>query len=179
MSVGALEILERNGADAAILGLDRATREALVIYCARRWHAGRRKAVEREWGLSPDEARGIIEGTASWTTVDKVWKKGGWAVVLPILGAVIGHGVGEYFAEEARRAREDAEEATGYAAAADSAARVAFRGLGPRLAAGLDMGLDRLAWSQAEGVGGGPAEAAANAAPLTEHDQTRRREPRR
>lgn len=145
MSVGALEILGRDGADATILGLDRATREALVIYCARRWPIGRRKAVEREWRLSPDEARGIIEGTASWSTVDKVWKRGGWAVILPILGAVVGHGVGEFFAEEAARARQEAEQARSDAEALARVEDVARRSFGPSVGPGMAPVGDRLA----------------------------------
>lgn len=145
MSVGVLEIMGRDRADRAILGLDRPTREALKIYCERRWPVGRRKAIEREWGLSPDQARGVMDGTPSTSTIDTVWKRGGWAVVLPILGAVIGHGVGEFFAEEAERAREEAELAQREADALAQAEHIAQRSFAPRMAgAGADLvaGLD-------------------------------------
>lgn len=106
-----MDILGRGRADEPLLGLDRPTREALAVYCRRRWSANLRKAIEREWDLSPDEARGVMEATASGTTVDKIWKhpRGGWAVALPVLGAVIGHGVGSFFAAEAARAKDEAE----------------------------------------------------------------------
>ncbi len=138
MTVTMMEIRDRGGAGEPILGLDRPTREALAIYCARNWPTNRRKSVETAFRLTPDEARGVIQGTASTTTLDKVWKAGGWAVVLPILGAVIGHGVGEFFAAEADRARREADDARQQAEALASAERVALRSfapcLGPRMA---------------------------------------------
>jgi len=85
-----MEILGRDGANFPILPLLRQSRDALARYCEARWPIGRRKAVEREWNLSPDEARGVIEATASAATIDKVWKAGGWAVALPVLSSVIG-----------------------------------------------------------------------------------------
>jgi hypothetical protein len=127
MAVGVLEIMGRNGAGDALLGLDRPTRDALKVYAERRWPTNRRKAIEREWGLTPDQARAVMEGTPSATTVDQIWKhpRGGWAVALPVLGAVIGHGVGEYFALEARKAADESERAQRAAAELAAAERLA------------------------------------------------------
>lgn len=103
MELTYVEILGSDGASRPMLGLTRQTRDALKTYCELRWPTSRRKSVEREWGLTPDEARGVCEGTASATTIDKVWKAGGWAVLLPVLGAVIGHPVSDFIASERRK----------------------------------------------------------------------------
>jgi hypothetical protein len=105
MTVTYMEILGSDGASRPSLGLERQTRDALRKYCELRWPTTRRKAVEREWGLTPDEARGICEGTASATTIDKVWKhpNGRWAVLLPVMAAVIGEPVSDFISSERRR----------------------------------------------------------------------------
>lgn len=96
------------------LGLDKATRDALADYCRRRWQAGTAKAAAREWDLSTDEGRGVVAGRASQTTIDKIIKhpRGGWAVLLPVLGEVIGHGV-DAFIHEQRKAHADHAERLG------------------------------------------------------------------
>ena len=108
MTVTHKEILGRDGANFPILPLLRQTRDALARYCEARWPVGRRKAAEREWNLSPDEARGVIEATASAATIDKVWKAGGWAVALPVLSSVIGCSVEEFLQSERRKQLETA-----------------------------------------------------------------------
>lgn len=109
MTVTHMEILGRDGANFPILPLLRQTRDALARYCEARWPIGRRKAVEREWNLSPDEARGVIEATASAATIDKVWKAGGWAVALPVLSSVIGESVEDFLIHERRKQLETAQ----------------------------------------------------------------------
>ncbi len=52
MTVTHMENLGRSGASSPMTV--RQSRDALANYCAARWPVGRRKAVEREWGLSPD-----------------------------------------------------------------------------------------------------------------------------
>lgn len=109
MQVTAMEILGFDGESRPILALTRRRRDALSAYVERRWPVGRRKAVMAEWDLTNDEARAVIEGTASEATWEKVVQhpKGGWAVVLPILGAVVGQSFDQFIAQEARR-RADA-----------------------------------------------------------------------
>ena len=109
MTVTSMEILGRNGASFPIS--IRQSRDALANYCEARWPVGRRKAVEREWGLSPDEARGVIEATASAATIDKVWKAGGWAVALPVLSSVIGCSLETHIQQERRKQLETAQRA--------------------------------------------------------------------
>ena len=87
----------------------RQSRDALANDCTGRWPVGRRKAVEREWRLSPDEARGVIEATASAATIDKVWKAGGWAVALPVLSSVIGESVEDFLTTQRRKQLEVAQ----------------------------------------------------------------------
>jgi hypothetical protein len=98
MQVTMMEILGSDGAGRPILSLERATRDALAKYTALRWPVGRRKAVEREWTLTVDEARAVCEGTAGTATIDKIWKhkNGGWIVAFPVLGAVIGQDADDF-----------------------------------------------------------------------------------
>lgn len=109
MTVTHMEILGREGARRPSLGLTRHTRDALAEYCRLRWPTGRRKAVAREWSLTPDEARAVCEATPGAQTVDKIWKhpNGGWSVLVPVLGAVIGHSFEHWLNQErGRLARE-------------------------------------------------------------------------
>jgi len=104
MTVTHMENLGRGGASFPIS--TRQSRDALASYCTSRWPVGRRKAVEREWGLSADEARGVIEATASAATIDKVWKAGGWGVALPVLSSVIGCSLESHIQQERRKQLE-------------------------------------------------------------------------
>jgi len=99
-----MEILGNGGARFPIS--IRQSRDALANYCTGRWPVGRRKAVEREWHLSADEARGVIEATASAATIDKVWRAGGWAVALPVLSSVIGCSLETHINQERRKQLE-------------------------------------------------------------------------
>lgn len=86
--------------------LDRATAEALAAYCELHFPLlGRRKSVMVEWGLRDDEARSVIEGSASKATLDRVWKhpNGGWRVLLPVMGAVVGHSADTFIIQEKTR----------------------------------------------------------------------------
>lgn len=167
MTVGMMEILGRDGAGRPTLHLDRGTRDALAAYTARQWPSNRRKEIQREWDLTADEARGIMEATPSASTIDKVWKhpRGGWAVALPVLGAVIGHGVGEFFAAERARALNEAERIKRDAERLAELEARAFRSFspvvadsGPGVGAGADPLDDRLASvrgrRRASGMGG-------------------------
>ena len=110
MKVTAMEIRHENGAGLPSLGLDRATRDGLAAYAKLRWPSGTVKAVARAWDLSLDEAKGLVAGRASAATIDKIWKHadGGWAVVFPVLGAVIGHDAEAFIQSERKRHAEAA-----------------------------------------------------------------------
>lgn len=85
----------------------------LAAYCEQRWPVGRRKAIEREWDLTPDDARSVVEGKASKRVITKIWKhpRGGWAVALPIMSAVIGHPVQAFFDQQLNNAAREQERA--------------------------------------------------------------------
>jgi len=168
MSVTTMDIIGRGRGDRPILGLNRPTKEALAIYCARRWPTGRRKAVEAEFGLTPEQARSVIEGNPSTRTLDDVWRAGGWNVILPVLGAVVGHGVGDFFSQEAARARNEIEQAAEYERACRQAELVALRSFDPRLADRDPHRLGGFASTSGEALGGqepGGSEGPLTAAP--------------
>lgn len=103
-----MEILGSDGAGRPILPLIRATRDALAAYVAIKAPTGRRKWAQAEWDLSADEARAVVEGNPGPQTVDKIWKhpRGGWAVLLPVMGAVIGQPVSDFFRQQMREAAD-------------------------------------------------------------------------
>jgi hypothetical protein len=82
------------------------TRDCLADYCEKMWPVGRRKTIERLWGLSSDEARAVCEGSASQRTLDKVWRAGGWPLVLAIFTHLLGEGVDQHFSRERDRHAE-------------------------------------------------------------------------
>lgn len=105
-----MEILGRDGERCPILPLTRATRDALARYVAISAPNGRRKWAEAEWDLTPDQARAVVEATASAATIDHIWKhpNGGWAVLLPVMGAVIGQELDDFIKSERKKHAEQA-----------------------------------------------------------------------
>lgn len=129
MTVTYVDILHNERAGQRSLGLDRATRDALAEYSRTLWPTNSAKNAAREWDLSLDEARGVVAGRASQATIDKIFKhpNGGWRIVLPVLGAVIGHGVDSFFREQMRHAAREAERAREH----EQLAQAAYRRLAP------------------------------------------------
>lgn len=127
MTVTTMEILGSDGAKNPILPLDVEWDTGVALYAAHRWPVGRRKAVAREWGLSEDEARAVVDGNASKRVLSKIWKhpRGGWAVALPVMGAVIGQPVHEFFRRQITDAAKEAERAEEH----ERLARAAYRRL--------------------------------------------------
>jgi hypothetical protein len=116
------------------LPLDRRRKDALADLAkgeARRAGISPERWARETWDLKAYEAKDLVRGNASETIWERIIKhpNGGWRIALPILGAVIGQGIGEFFAAEAERARHDAErrqqEATELAQA-ERAARAAI-----------------------------------------------------
>lgn len=95
------------------LGLDRSIADALAVYVQQSFPPlGRRKAVAKEWGLGTEEARTVIEGRPSKATLDRIFKhpNGGWRVILPVMGAVVGQTADAFIiAEQQRLANERRE----------------------------------------------------------------------
>lgn len=119
-------ILSNDGGKSPVLRLDRATAEALAVFCQQAFPAqGRRKAVSREWGLRDDEARAVIEGNASKATLDRIWKhpNGGWRVILPVMGAVVGQTADAFIMRERERLANEREQYEAREARLDQMAR--------------------------------------------------------
>lgn len=152
MAVTWVDISHNERAGQRSLGLDRASRDALATFCRAEWPTNAAKNAAREWDLSLDEARGVVAGRASQATVDKIYKhpNGGWRVVLPVLGSVIGHGVDAFF----RQQMIQAAKAAAHAQEHERLAQAAYRRLEARSA---DPGEDR---GQGPGAGALGAEEA-------------------
>lgn len=85
-------------------------RDALADYLAEQHpNPGRRKAVGQRFGLNADEARSACEGSPSPTTLDKIWRKEGWGIVLAVFTRLLGEGVDQHLGREKRRHAEQAE----------------------------------------------------------------------
>lgn len=141
MKVSTMEILGSRGELFPSLGLARHSRDALARYVALRWPTGRRKAVAAEFGLTPDEARSVCEATASAATLDKIWKSpnGGWSVLLPVMGAVVGQTFEDFHHQELKN---HAAQARRHASLARDLRALRSVGAGPdgELAARTDEG---------------------------------------
>lgn len=95
------------------LGLDRSMADALAVYVQQTFPAlGRRKAVAVEWGLGTEEARTVIEGRPSKATMDRIFKhpNGGWRVILPVMGAVVGQTADAFIIHEKERLAHERRE---------------------------------------------------------------------
>lgn len=109
-----MTIRHTDGEFSPILGLDRATSDALATYVRLTFPNNTRKEVARHFDLSLIEAKSVVDAKASKATLDRIWKhpNGGWSVAVPVMGAVIGRGLDDFIAtEKARheRARRDLE----------------------------------------------------------------------
>lgn len=109
MTVTAMELHGYFGEKFPLFSVER-TRDAIAAYCEIRWPVGRRKSVAREWDLTADEARSVCEASASQATLDKIYthKRGGWAVMFPVFGALIGQTAEQFIENERRRHVEQA-----------------------------------------------------------------------
>ena len=87
-------------------------KDGLAAYARRRWPTHTVKSIEREWDLSTDEAKNLLQGRTSLRTIEKILshKNGGWSLALPILGGVIGHGLTDFIASERNRLDHEAEQ---------------------------------------------------------------------
>lgn len=81
------------------LGLDKGFRDVLAEYLIRRWPSGTAKHAAREFDLSLARAREAVAGRVSLTTLERIFKRGGFSVALPIVADVIGQSLARYFRE--------------------------------------------------------------------------------
>lgn len=81
------------------LALDKGLRDAVADHLRHRWPVGTAKEAARTYDLTLDRAREAVAGRASLTTLEAIFKRGGWPVALAILADVIGHGIAQHIAE--------------------------------------------------------------------------------
>lgn len=104
MTDGVWELHGYVGEKFPLLAADR-IRDILASYCAMRWPLGRRKAAQKHWDLTADEARSVCEGSASQATLDKIWlhKNGRWPLAITLFGALLGESLEEHLLSERKR----------------------------------------------------------------------------
>lgn len=113
----AVTMNEINTLRGTALGLDSRRRDALATFArlsaeddgipAQTW-------VRTRWGLKDYEAKALLRGDATEPVWERILKSpnGGWTVAIPVMGAVIGHGLGDFITKEKarhERARKDLE----------------------------------------------------------------------
>lgn len=107
----ALTVNEIMTLDGQLLPFSRDLREALGVYARRTWPLNTSTHAAKAWGISKTTAANVLKGHASDATVTAIIRSGGWALALPVIGAVIGEPVHEFFREQMRQAAKDAERA--------------------------------------------------------------------
>lgn len=129
MTVTGTMIITRGGGN---LPLDQRRRDALMTYAQQAADAAgvaRQTWVRRTWGLKDYEAKDLLKGNASEVVWERILKHrgphGGWTVALPVLAAVIGYEVSDFFREQIRLAAREAEDALEH----EQLARAAYRAL--------------------------------------------------
>lgn len=132
--------------DGQMLPFSRDLREALAIYARRTWPLNTSVHAAKAWGVPKSTAANVLKGHASDATVTKIIRAGGWALALPVIGAVIGEPVHAFFREQMRQAAKDAERAQRH----EHLAKAAYGRLEGRAAA---PGQDRRTWRGAGEMG--------------------------
>lgn len=125
--------------DGQILPFSRDLREALGIYARRKWPLNTSVHAAKAWGVPKSTAANVLKGHASDATVTAIIRAGGWALALPVIGAVIGQPVDEFFRAQMKSAAQEAMRAENH----QQLAAAAYG----RLAG--DAGRDRDAWDRA------------------------------
>lgn len=99
MTVMALEVRRNKLPAQRKLELDRGTRDAMADYFRLRWPSNTAKLGAREFGLTVDQARSVVSGRVSLTTLDQIEKAGGWPVIFAVKALVVGQGADQFLAE--------------------------------------------------------------------------------
>lgn len=151
MHVTVGEIMDLGG---QTLPFSRDLREAIGLYARRRWPLNTSVHAAQAWGLPKATAKNVLKGHASDATVTKIMRAGGWELALPVIGAVVGAPVHEFFRDQMREAAKAAEHARQH----DALAEAAYRRLASDAA---PPGEDRRTWKSPGKMG---AEATAGLA---------------
>lgn len=88
--------------DGQLLPFSRDLREALGVYARRTWPLHTSVHAAKAWGIPKTTAANLLKGHASDATVTTIIRAGGWALALPVIGAVIGHSLDEAITAERR-----------------------------------------------------------------------------
>lgn len=88
--------------DGQLLPFSRDLREALGVYARRTWPLHTSVHAAKAWGIPKATVKNLLKGHASDATVTAIIRAGGWALALPVIGAVIGHGLDEAIKTERR-----------------------------------------------------------------------------
>ncbi len=86
-----------------LLPFARDFREALAIYARRTWPLNTSVHAAKAWGIDKTTAKNLLKGHASDATITRVLRAGGWAMALPVIGAVIGHSAEQFLEDERRK----------------------------------------------------------------------------
>jgi len=141
--------------DGHLLPFSRDLREALAIYARRTWPLHTSVHAAKAWGVPKSTAANLLKGHASDATVTKIIRAGGWALALPVIGAVIGEPVHDFFREQMRQAAKDAERAQHHEQLAQAAyRRLARDAADPREDRGQGQGAGAVGAEEARRLGG-------------------------
>lgn len=110
MTDNIMDFSNRRGAVRPELFDTRRMRDALADELKRRYPVGTRKQVEREFRLSVDEARSACNGSAGPGTLDRMWRRGGWDLVIPVFTRLLAEGLDQHLERERRRHADLAED---------------------------------------------------------------------
>lgn len=105
-----MSIYANDGEFSPRLGLDRTVADAMAVWCEQTFPVqGRRKAIASHFDISLDAARTLIEGRPSRTLLDQIFKhrNGGWRVILPVMGAVVGQTADAFIIREKERLADE------------------------------------------------------------------------
>lgn len=152
MSITAGEIMHLDG---QLLPFSRDLREALGVYARRRWPLNTSVHAAKAWSIPKSTAANLLKGHASDATLTAIIRAGGWELVLPVMGAVIGHPVHEFFKAQIKSAAREAERAEHH----EQLAAAAYRTLAGDAA---PLGEDRRSWPRAGEVGAEAPRRVAN-----------------
>lgn len=102
MRAVALEISPNIRAKRPNKNLDNRIRAALAEHFRRKYPANGPKLMARDYGMSIDMARDLLEGSGSLNSLDRILTStnGGWPEILPVLGMVIGESLDQHISKQ-------------------------------------------------------------------------------
>ena len=98
----ALDIRTQNGFNRPGFSVDKSIRDVLADHFRRVYPTNGTKLLAKDFGLSLDEAKGVLAGRCSLNSLNQILKhkNGGWSVLLPVMGAVIGESLDQHIEKQ-------------------------------------------------------------------------------